>query len=418
MKYIEMNNFEKLKQLLSYIQSNVDFYKNKFQNKYSNINSEAELLRELKNIPIVEKKEIKSNLKLFLSNSIRFEDVKDFFYGDYDFKKEYEIKSNNLSCFLEFTSGTSGSPFFSLKTLQERLILGNYIWRQRRLHGIVNNSEMFNFIHNFGECWYPFPFERENTDEFRIAKELNFLKSSPYKLWHISQYKLESYSRYVIENNLRFENLMVIENNGSYISPSEKERYEEIFNCRVVDNYGCREVWNIAYDCKFGNMHVNDSTLYFELVDEFGNIIDEYNKTGYVVVTSLYQKYMPFVRYKTGDLAYYKEEKCKCGNKSRIIVLVPGRNKILGTELYGNIIFKNAIVRILVLHNLKNFESISVSQIRKNKFIVKICRNREQKEEIERAFIESANYCIGTNNNTFIFKYVEVDDSKNIFTSI
>jgi phenylacetate-CoA ligase len=110
------------------------------------------------------------------------------------------------------------------------------------------------------------------------------------------------------------DGLQFIETTGRVPFPSDIELAERVFGCRVINNVGCREIWNIAYECPAGALHINDQTAVVDLVDDAGALVVDYNKSGNVIVTSLVNYMMPFVKYATGDRGTILQDQCPCGS--------------------------------------------------------------------------------------------------------
>lgn len=413
-----MNKKDKAPQminLLRTIQRNVPFFEKTIPACIHQDNLNSDVVSELFScLPIIDKQKIKKNILQFVDKSLSSNNYKDIIDLEKNYKKEYQYDVNGKKLYVEYTSGTNGSPFLSIKTLGERLALGREIWNLRSQFSSVKADRFFNFIHNFGEKRYPFPFAPLPDKEERISKEIAFLANSNYSWWHINVYQLEKYYQYILGKPTVFKNLQVIENNGSYISALEKQNYAQQFNCKVADHYGCREVWTVAYDCNCGYLHVNEKSIFLELIDDDGQVINEFNKIGEVVVTSFNQYFMPFVRYKIGDLAYYVPGVCPCGRKSPRIAIVPGRNVIIGTNILGNILFRRVVLR-LVLEGINKFGSISVTQIEKNIFVVNVRENKECREELEKKFTKICSKMLGSTNYKYIFSYNNDFFPKSIF---
>lgn len=398
-----MNN--QIKQLKK-ISENIVFYKQ----KDLSIDETGNFEEEIKKFPVVNKQLIKQDQKSFISYSAYGEEYQKIFQDKkYIFDKKYIIGGQIIIA--EYTSGTTGSPFIVLKTKSERLKLGMNLWKLRNQHTKVDTDEMFDFIHSAS-----FRNVKFDPHKNRRLQELEFLSKSKYTWWHITSRLLEEYKSLVVEHNIKFSNLRVIENNGSYISPEEKIEYEKIFNCKIVDNYGSREVWTIAYSCPQGNLHVNSENVYFELLDENGNEIKEDNVPGYVTLTSIKLSLMPFVRYQIGDVAEYIP--CDCGCQNRAIKIVPGRNYIKGTNLYGNKYFKDIVLGLALRFNIKDYDSITVVQDDYNHFRVNIVNNREKKEMLEKAFRAASELVFGHCDFEYEFTYDNEERRKSIFTVI
>ena len=106
-----------------------------------------------------------------------------------------------------------------------------------------------------------------------------------------------------------------------------RDYIEQHFRTTVYNCYGCLECYNVAYDCTYRNLHLNENVV-LEIVDpETGEELGESGREGEVLLTSLVNRAQPFIRYKTGDFAKLRESDCACGQPSPIVEL-SGRRKI------------------------------------------------------------------------------------------
>ncbi len=411
-----LNSNEKLKELLEDARNNVDFYKSRIPNNISLFNTAYEIKDLLCQLPIVDKAIIKSNYLSFISNTLKKDRLTDLLRMEKHLSSEIQFSVADKTLWIEYTSGTSGTPFLSIKSMQERFQLARSLWKLRRnacptrLRGIINFNnpeEHRQFTKQVGN---------ENGDQNKLYKELECLANSNYEMWLMNSSKLDNYKAVLQDKPLMFPKLKIIENGGSFITKEEQAEFEELFKCPVSNYYGCTEVWAIAYSCQYKYLHLAEDTVCFELVDTQGNVITEPNKIGYVVLTSYNQKIMPFIRYRLDDMAYYVKGRCQCHANERRIELVPNRNMILGTNLYGNRYFRNVILKLVTVYRITKFKLITVVQIEKCKFIVNITQNGEEPEVIEEKFIQASNLVFGSNEYTFIFTYDDDLKAKSIFT--
>jgi phenylacetate-CoA ligase len=81
---------------------------------------------------------------------------------------------------------------------------------------------------------------------------------------------------------------------------------QQAFGCRVFNQYGCREVPNIAWECRHGGMHVMSDLVHLESHHSDGE--------DRLLVTSLTNRLMPFLRYELGDAGQLLEGPCPCGS--------------------------------------------------------------------------------------------------------
>lgn len=94
---------------------------------------------------------------------------------------------------------------------------------------------------------------------------------------------------------------------------------------QTSDMYGCVETNGIAYECCYGKKHILDENVEVDIVDSFGNKVEE-GASGFVCVTGLHNTAMPILRYRLNDLAYLDTKtRCKCGNTRPFIELIAAR---------------------------------------------------------------------------------------------
>lgn len=391
---------------LKQISENIKYY----ADKQIKIDLDADFENELKKFPVCNKNMIKQQQIDFIDfGNNRDEFIKIIQDKKYVFDKEYKVGKKSIIA--EYTSGTTGSPFVVLKTRGERLKLGKNLWNLRNNITKAEPDGLFDFIHSL-------PFKNVNFDPKRNRRiqELEYLSTSNYSWWHTTSRVLEGYKQLCIKNGFKFPSLKVIENNGSYISPEEKLEYEKMFDCKVVDNYGSRELWTIAYTGKCGNLHINTDNVFFELLDDDGNpIVDDF-VPGNVTLTSKNLKLMPFIRYQIGDIAEYIP--CDCDSCNRAIRLVPGRNYIKSTDLYGNKYFKDIVLTLALKFNLKKYDSITVVQDDYYHFRVNVVNNQEKREILEKVFVLVANDILGNSEYKFEFSYDDNETRKSVFTVV
>ena len=411
-------SLEKLKIQMQRLE-HVGFYKN-LLSKHTQLDQydpeETESVFET--FPIIDKTIIKSDYTNFICDSLLCDEIQDILNLNRDFNREYLYELNGTKVYAEYTSGTTGAPFVAIKSLSDRVMLSKNMWKLRNQYRNVRPLDMFLFIHTYGgDNIYPFPFEDPGQEPETVIKELEFLQQAPYEWWHINGYNLEYYYKYMTKNagSYTFDALKVIENCGGYLSDEDKQRYAKLFNAQVADCYGCREVWCIGYSCKEGNLHVNSDVVKVELIDEQGSVIKQPGVIGRIALTTLKQQAMPFIRYLVGDSASYLDH-CTCGSKAPCIKLHPDRSFIAGTNEYGSVVFKNVVAWMNKRYKISNFSVISIKQTDYKSMEVNVKRSKENREELEKGFVESFRFVMPDSNYCFKFTYDDHLISKNIFT--
>lgn len=134
----------------------------------------------------------------------------------------------------------------------------------------------------------------------------------------------------------------LIETTAEKVTDPQRELLEEVFHCPVADCYSSREMGTIAYQCEMGGMHVCE-TRYLEIVAD-GKVVRP-GQLGEIVVTSLTQFAMPFIRYKNGDMAVYDTGNCACERGMPILREIVGRTADFLVTVDGQFVYGGFFVR-------------------------------------------------------------------------
>ena len=96
---------------------------------------------------------------------------------------------------------------------------------------------------------------------------------------------------------------------------------EDVFKCRLFSCYGQSEKLVLGAGCeKSDDYHVWPTYGYFELLDKDGNTVATPGQEGEIVGTGFIHTVMPFIRYRTGDMATYVGDHCEaCGREHPVI---------------------------------------------------------------------------------------------------
>ncbi len=114
-------------------------------------------------------------------------------------------------------------------------------------------------------------------------------------------------ARFVIANRMPMpRSLIGVYSTAEVLTDAQRELMQQAFGCKVFNQYGCREVPNIAWECRHGNMHVFADLVYLESLRADGE--------DRLLVTSLTNRLMPFIRYNLGDTGRLLDGECACGS--------------------------------------------------------------------------------------------------------
>lgn len=112
---------------------------------------------------------------------------------------------------------------------------------------------------------------------------------------------------------------------GELLDPGTRWFIENAFGAKVVDFYATEETGIIAWECPHGGgYHVDQDFNFVEVVKPDGTPAEP-GEVGEVVLTNLYQRAMPIIRYRVGDLAALSTEPCACGRSLPVLRELRGR---------------------------------------------------------------------------------------------
>lgn len=341
----------KLRELLKYSYENVPYYKELFD--LNNISYNIKSFDEFEKIPFLTKDILRNNIEKFIS--------------------KVDIKKIKLT-----TGGTTGMPleFYLDNTvnMQENCFV-DYYWKKYSkdykntskiviLRGnIPKNGKIFEKIGN-KLIMSSFKLNQMTIDKY-LKKIIDF---QPEYL-HIYPSSLNILAEYILKEDveLNLKNLKGIFSSSETLSDYQKQNIEKAFKCIICDLYGNSERNVIA----FNNIE-EDKNYKLDLLYGYTEILSEENKNimlvnkskGEIVATSFWNKSMPLIRYKTGDIAItngsYEKVNKILGRKSEYFI-DKYKNKILFT--WADEIFWN---------NKEKIEAYQYIQYEEGKVILKI----------------------------------------------
>jgi phenylacetate-CoA ligase len=104
--------------------------------------------------------------------------------------------------------------------------------------------------------------------------------------------------------------------------PATKRRMEEAWGASVFDHIGATEIGAWSFECgeQPGGLHVNEALFLVQIEDvETGELIEEPNRPGKMVITAFDRLAQPCVRFDSKDIIQWHEENCSCGRTFRMI---------------------------------------------------------------------------------------------------
>ena len=236
------------------------------------------------------------------------------------------------------TSGSSGDPFIFAKdkfshALTWAIIINRFGWHgidfntsyQARFYGIP-----LDFIGNRKERFKDFLTNRFRFSIFDLSDkvlEIFLNKFQTRKFDYINGYtsSIVLFAKFLQQKNTVLTaicpTLKVCIVTSEMLFEEDKILLEKQFGVPVVNEYGASELDLIAFQNPDGEWQVNSETLFVEILDDDNNVLP-YGKEGRIVITSLFNKAHPFIRYDIGDIGILDE---KSTAKKPILLQLIGR---------------------------------------------------------------------------------------------
>lgn len=243
-------------------------------------------------------------------------------------------QTNVARIFSHFTTGTLGLPkriFFSDKDIH-RIVRSMAAITENVIEGVgldPNGTRVGIYLPNNGRPLSMAEMIAEGTrliggnpyigscqdataDQIEeiLTNKPDVLMGSAFRIWRITQVGREGH-------DLRQAGVKAVFITSEYLSSTMRVRLEKTWGAIVFHHYGMTEPgFAIGIECSCHNgFHYNEADLLFETVDpETGEPVGD-GEEGELVFTSLAREAMPFIRYRTGDIASITKKACPCGSE-------------------------------------------------------------------------------------------------------
>ena len=187
---------------------------------------------------------------------------------------------------------------------------------------------------------------------------------------------LAALARYIDDNRIQLPDTLIgVYSTAEVLYGWQRELMERVFRCKVYNQYGSREIPNIACECRHGNMHVFTDMVYLESCPIEGE--------ERIVLTSLTNRAMPFIRYENGDSGHLLEGDCACGSPFPLMEMGLCRSNDLIRIRNGKRVHPSYFNRLL--DGLKDIRQYCFIQETQDKIILQLVTSNRLDREIENA---------------------------------
>ena len=308
-----LNSYNPEHKLLNIVNTaikNVPYYRD----RYKEINSLSDFKSQIK---FIDKDEVMGNWENFISSG-----------------------TSKSKIITGTTGGTSGKPLklvipknryvFELGTLYT--MWANVGWKGQ------TRAVLRNTILSDGVTFKINPLKKElifdgfRTSEVHYNAVYTTMKRYNIRFLHAYPSSAYQFCVYIKKNKLDTSIFQAFFLGSEGLLEEQRTLFKEL-DIKIYHWYGHSEKLVLGGYCENSDLiHIEPTYGYFELIDEQGEHISEIGKVGEIVGTTFHNKYMPLLRYRTGDFAEYAGNYCNsCNRHLPLIKNIQGRwdkNKI------------------------------------------------------------------------------------------
>jgi len=368
---IKERQWNALKDIISHAYKNCEYY----QRKFDSIDlhpSDVKEINDFENVPILTKRDIQEYEQYLLAKNIP-----------------------RMNIIKNFTGGSTGSPL--------KLYVDNERMDMRMAGNIRHDRWAGKDIGDKVACIWGATVDFKNWHNWkarlrnRLTTRMLYLDTTLMNretfndfVNQINKYKprfflayanaAALFARYITEKNLvgHIKPEAII-TSAEVLTPDNRELIEKTFGCNVYDNYGCREVSTIASECDHHHgLHINSESIYLEFVRKSKAVNP--GEVGETLVTDLYNKAMPLIRYEIGDVGIPAEAKCGCGRGLPVMQMAAGRvtDFLVGND--GRIV-SGVVLSTYLITRVSGMEQLRFLQDNVGEICIQIVKNHSFKEE-------------------------------------
>ncbi len=182
------------------------------------------------------------------------------------------------------------------------------------------------------------------------------------------------FAHFVNRSHLSIPPVRSISCTGENLYMQQRRLFQEVFGGEVYEKVGTRESGVIACECSLHKgLHLFTEGVFAEIIKENGEPAKA-GEMGRLIITDLFNKAMPLIRYEIGDMAVASDNRiCKCGSELPLIEKYLGRDRDIIFDSYGNP--KPGYLFVEVIKHLNLDAQLQVIQPDKHSLLVKVVKN-------------------------------------------
>jgi len=326
---------DKLAEMLAYVSGRSPFYRRMFQEHRVSV-AKIKTMEDLRNIPFTTKQDLqlynddflcvsRENVIDYITTSGTLGVPATFAMTDADLERLAYNEQISFAC----AGAKKGDIFQLMTTIDKRFMAGlAYFLGIRKLGaGVIRVGNGIAELQ-----WDTIKRIKPNV---AVVVPSFILKLIKYAEENDIDYKNSSIKKLVCIG----ENLRECDFSLNLLGQTIKNKWD----VELYSTYASTEMATSFTECDYGcGGHHHPELIVCELIDANGQLLPE-GEIGELVITTLGVEGMPLLRFRTGDLARFHTEPCKCGRTAMRISPIVGRLnhliKYKGTTLYPPSIF-------------------------------------------------------------------------------
>lgn len=337
----------KKQEIVNYHLENNPFYKTLAENANCN---------DWSNIPIMTKRDLQQPLTKRLSTGFTKKNI-----------------------YINKTSGSSGDPFIFAKdkfchALTWSVFIDRYSWfnldlshsKQARFYGIPLNKKGYYKERLKDKLSNRFRFSVFDLSNSQLERNVEKFKKTHFDYLNGYTSSIVQFAKYLKRKNMVLKticpSLKACIVTSEMLFEDDKHLLESQLGIPIINEYGAAELGLIAFQNTKNEWLINTNDLFIEILDEHNNILP-FGEEGRIVITSLYNKAHPFIRYDLGDIGKLSKNSTlqkpileKLIGRTNDIVTLPSGKKAAGLAFYyvtKTIIEDSANVKEFIIEQLK-----------------------------------------------------------------
>lgn len=309
------------------------------------------------------------------------------------------------NCHIHKTSGSSGTPFiFAKDKYCHALTWAGFIKRYSTFNIDLNHSKQARFygIPLDTKGYYKERLKDALSNRYRFSvfdlsdaafkKNITVFSNTAFDYINGYTSAIVQFAKYLKRENIILKaicpTLKACIVTSEMLFEDDSQLLQQYMGVPVINEYGAAELGLIAFQNPNKQWYVNSQDLFVEILDENNNVLP-YGETGRIVITALYNKAHPFIRYDLGDLGALSKSSTV---KTPILETLTGRTSDIATlpseKTAAGLTFY--YITKTIIEDTSNVKEFIIEQLKLNTFKISYVSTQslseDNKQAIQKAF--------------------------------